>query len=171
MSKMSDEDIKEQMERTAEAHKEFKAAQWYSKKLRKDRDALKTSLLTQASSSPQPTEPRRCHYSLCERPLKIAADFYKDRRSKDGLDYYCKECRKALSKNWKTKNANYPTAYSSKRRQTEAYIRQLLAHILIMDPTQHYRIPVPPPHLCLDVDHWLKRLKEQEEATRKENYT
>lgn len=165
---LTDEQIQDQIAQTDEAVKEFQESDWYSRKIRRDSVAHRKSLLRQASLTPNPSEPRRCRNLICKLPLKTAGEFYNDRRSKDGLDRYCKDCRSLLAKNYRKKTPGYATAYSSKRRQTEAYVRQLLAHILVMDPSQHYRIPVPPPHLCINVNKWIMRIKKSTEHTRME---
>ena len=59
---------------------------------------------------------KRC--SKCGRVLPLA-DFNKSKLSKDGLQYYCKDCQKAIKKEWRAKNPTYDAEWYQTHRDSE----------------------------------------------------
>lgn len=161
---MTDEEILDRMTKAHEANIEQQHAIWYSRELRRQRHNQRRKEIEQARVRPNPVEPRRCKYALCKKPIVTVHDFYKDRRNKDGMDIYCKKCRNSLFKQYKKKKPKYQSRYASRRRESEGYIRQLVAHIVVIDPGQRFKIPIPPPHLCLDIDKWLTKFINQDKG-------
>ena len=51
--------------------------------------------------------------SKCGRVLPLA-DFNKRKSSKDGLQYYCKDCQKAIKNEWRAKNPTYDAEWRAK---------------------------------------------------------
>ena len=69
---------------------------------------------------------KRC--SRCKRLLP-EEEFFKDRSSKDGLQGYCKECRKEYSRQWFEENKEYREEYNRKYYQkNEKYRERVKEH-------------------------------------------
>jgi hypothetical protein len=48
----------------------------------------------------------RLQVKVCRKCLrvKVVSEYYHNRHNQDGLDFYCKDCRLAYSKEWCTKH-------------------------------------------------------------------
>ena len=57
--------------------------------------------------------------SKCGRVLPLA-DFNKRKSSKDGLQYYCKDCQKAIKNEWRAKNPTYDAEYYQSNKEKKA---------------------------------------------------
>jgi hypothetical protein len=62
--------------------------------------------------------------SRCQETLPESS-FHKDRRNKDGLQVYCKECRNVADGKWYKNNRERKLQYARRYREENRHIRQM----------------------------------------------
>lgn len=79
---------------------------------------------------------KRCRH--CQRLLPVTS-FYKYKRSKDGLDKYCKECHDAMTNLKKQKPMSIKTTAKKKTSQDPAILYASIQHVSDEDIVKEIR--------------------------------
>ena len=91
----------------------------------------------------------------------MVSSFYRDARTRNGLDIYCKDCRDANAKLFKARHPEYNSRYHKKRRQELAYTRALLKVIAQWEDylDEEFLLLTAPPHL--PIQKWKGLIRKE----------